>query len=256
MKKILSWLERAWAKNWLARKFYYFSFIKLIEARIWREFLIAREGERICDIACGTGISTVELANKGCQVIGIDINKESIKVVKSVSSQKRCHFLVGKAESLPFKSGCFDKVICICSLEHFDDDLAALEEMNRVLKSGGLLILTVDSFTWLSQRSQRLKDIAKNLFHCVNFYSLNSLSEKLEAKGFQVEKARYFLNSSISAFFFELWVKLYFNKLLVKAFDIFFPITYGLSIFSEKMFGSKERGYQLAVKAKKIKSLL
>ena len=60
----------------------------------------------------------------------------------------RCEFVVGDADHLPYKSGYFDKIVCNCSLEHFQNDIKALKEMNRILKQNGYIVLTFDSLSY------------------------------------------------------------------------------------------------------------
>ncbi len=92
------------------------------------ESLLAGQHDlRILEVGCGLGGNLPVLATHG-QVVGLDIAGQPP--------------LLGDAESLPFREGAFDLVVCMDVLEHLDDDLA-LEEMAEVLKPGGELLVTV-----------------------------------------------------------------------------------------------------------------
>lgn len=222
------------------------SFNKVIEARIVWEFLGLKRGEVVCDVACGSGLHSIEMARRGCQVYGVDISEASIEMAKSLAKGCNCHFQVGDAENLPFESGMFDKVVSVCALEHFDDDEKALAEMSRVLKDDGILVLTVDSFTYEGiKRSLQRKH--KNDHHVVNYYSANSIKQKLERHGFIVEKSKYFINSAVSAFFFNLGIRLRFQFL----YGLTFPIAYPLSIVSDQFWSRQNEGYLLALRGRR-----
>jgi len=202
----------------------------------WVKF---KKGENVCDIACGSGEFSIRIARKGCNVYGIDLNEKSILTAKKFANAENllCEFQVGNAENLPYKNEFFDKVICNCSLEHFDNDIKAITEMNRVLKPEGILMLTVDSLTY--PINDKLKEKHRKEHHVVNYYSINTLKDKLEKCGFEVCKANYYLTSFISAIFYNSGIK---NRFGTK-FIVLFPLSYPLSLISDKLFGKKDVGY-------------
>ncbi|MCL0056313.1 glycosyltransferase [Dehalococcoidia bacterium] len=226
---------------------HYLNFIKTTEARIVSKFLQPKRGERILDIACGSGIQSMKMAKRGSKVYGIDMNERTIFVAKVITEGTGAIFQIGNAEALPYQSGVFDKIVCVCSLEHFKDDEKALAEMNRVLKIGGILVLTVDSFTYNRGIKNHLQATHAHNHHVVNYYSDSELTQKLRKAGFEVEETKYFISSPISAFLFNLGIRLSFGVL----FPALFPIAYPLSVISDHFFGRKNEGYLLAMKARK-----
>jgi len=228
----------------LVQKLHYMNFIKAMEAKIISEFLDVKRGEKICDIACGSGQQSIKLAKRGCKVYGIDLNSKAIKTAKLIAKGYDCDFQVGNANRLPYNSNYFDKVVSVCALEHFENDEKALEEMYRVLKSNGVLVLTVDSFTYKGIKD-RLKEVHRRDHHVVNYYSYYEISKKLEKCRFKIEGYKYFVNSPISSFFFNLGIRLKYGYL----FKVIFPIAYSMSIASDWLMGKKEEGYILAIKA-------
>jgi ubiquinone biosynthesis O-methyltransferase len=150
-------------------------FIRRIEWRIMLDWLDPKEGERILDVACGGGVLSLKIAERGCKVYGIDLSVNAINSAKRLAEREKmaCKFEVGSAEDLPYQDGYFDKVVCSSSLEHFKDDIKALKEMNRVLKPNGSVVLTTDSFTY--PISDELKEMHRKIAYVVNYYTPEKL---------------------------------------------------------------------------------
>lgn len=100
---------------------------------------------KILDAGCGNGNLIVHLAKLG-QVIGIDASKEAVDFC-----QKEHSLYVQQAsiQKMPFSDNEFDFIICVDTIEHIEDELSAMKELHRVLKSGGFLIVTVPAFMCL-----------------------------------------------------------------------------------------------------------
>jgi ubiquinone/menaquinone biosynthesis C-methylase UbiE len=109
-----------------------------------------RPGQRVLDIACGTGDWLKVASTIGLDVAGIDISTRAIEVCRKRMPSGEFH--VGQAESLPFSDSCFDMVTCLGSLEHFLDQPAALLEMKRVVKPDGRLVILVPNAGFLTHR--------------------------------------------------------------------------------------------------------
>jgi len=103
-----------------------------------------REGDRVLDVACGTGALTVAVAamvGKSGSVVGLDINPEMLAVARGKPAQ--IEWLEGRAEALPLPDETFDAVVSQFGFMFFDDKPQALREMMRVLKPGGGLAVAV-----------------------------------------------------------------------------------------------------------------
>jgi ubiquinone/menaquinone biosynthesis C-methylase UbiE len=101
-------------------------------------------GQRVLDVACGTGALTVEVASRvspGGAVLGLDANPEMLAVARRKHADIAWHD--GRAESLPFADESFDAVVSQFGLMFFDDRVSALHEMQRVLRRGGRLAVAV-----------------------------------------------------------------------------------------------------------------
>ena len=190
-------------KNWIRNILPYvisrttgtLSFIRFIEWAISLRWLKPKVGERILDVACGQGGLSLKIAKSGCKVYGIDISENVISTARRLSERANLasEFEVADAEHLPYADGYFDKIICSSSLEHFQDDVKALKEMNRVLKTNGILIMTVDSLSY--PISERLKQEHKEKYHVVNYYDRDKLKDRLELSGFNLIQSKYLVNS-------------------------------------------------------------
>jgi ubiquinone/menaquinone biosynthesis C-methylase UbiE len=103
-----------------------------------------REGDRVLDVACGTGALTLAVAEKAGStgsVVGLDANPEMLAVARRKPA--RVEWLDGKAEALPLPDGSFDAVVSQFGLMFFQDKPGALREMMRVLRPGGRLAVAV-----------------------------------------------------------------------------------------------------------------
>lgn len=103
-----------------------------------------RPGQRVLDVACGTGILAREIASRvgaDGHVAGIDPSPGMIAVAGRIAP--KIDWREGVAESLPFPDGSFDAVVSQFGLMFFTDRQRALREMGRVLVPGGRLAVAV-----------------------------------------------------------------------------------------------------------------
>jgi ubiquinone/menaquinone biosynthesis C-methylase UbiE len=220
-------------------------FARWIEWRKLLKWLDPQKGERILDIACGAGDLSLKIAEKGCEVHGIDMSAIAIDSAKSLSELVKIkgEFTVGDAERLPYADGYFNKVVCSSSLEHFKDDARSLSEMRRVVKPGGTIILTVDSFTF--PIVPKLKERHRRLCAVEHYYTREDMAQALQKTGLTMKRSEYLLTSDLTSLVFEFWIKRsdWANLFLLMTF--FSP----LLLLSDTLFGKKDMGYTLIVEA-------
>lgn len=108
--------------------------------------LAPQPGERILDVATGTGWTARRVAAQGATVTGVDLGADLIEAAKTAAAEARLtiDFRVADAEKLPFEDRRFDAVISTCGVMFVRDPKAAAAELARVCKKGGRIGLT----TW------------------------------------------------------------------------------------------------------------
>jgi SAM-dependent methyltransferase len=102
------------------------------------------EHAKVLDVGCGSGWGTALLASGAEHVTGIDISAPAVAVAAKQHSGN-VSFLEADLRSLPFDDGSFDMVVCFETLEQLSEGEAepALEELRRVLRPEGLLLISV-----------------------------------------------------------------------------------------------------------------
>ncbi|MBN2167937.1 MAG: methyltransferase domain-containing protein, partial [Actinobacteria bacterium] len=109
-------------------------------------------GSLILELGCGLGNDGLELLRSGFRVVETDIAPgelgEACKMHEKEGFAGKCTHLLSDAENLPFKDGSFDGVFMVAALHHLPDPAAALKEVKRVLKPGGIFVVGTEPNTW------------------------------------------------------------------------------------------------------------
>jgi ubiquinone/menaquinone biosynthesis C-methylase UbiE len=98
---------------------------------------------RVLDIACGEGDLTKFLAQSGRAVWGADLSESDLRRGIPKNRDDNAAFAVANMCSLPFASESFDWLVSFDTLDDVPDEAAAIGELTRVLKPGGILLLCV-----------------------------------------------------------------------------------------------------------------
>lgn len=114
--------------------------------RAWRRAVAraigARSGERVLDLAAGTGTSTAAIAENGADCVACDFSLGMLQVgTRRQEGTRGVTFVAGDALRLPFQDGVFDVVTISFGLRNVADTDAALREMLRVTRPGGRLVI-------------------------------------------------------------------------------------------------------------------
>jgi ubiquinone/menaquinone biosynthesis C-methylase UbiE len=103
--------------------------------------------KKVLDVGCGLGGQTVGFSLKGADIaVGLDMNRKWIETAVACTKQKksseRVHFILGDAKYLPIKKDFFDIINIHDAVEHLPETPHCLRECKRVLKPGGLLLVS------------------------------------------------------------------------------------------------------------------
>lgn len=102
------------------------------------------DGHDVLDVGCGDGCLSALLGQRGAQVAGIDSSHEAIVLAAEMCEQASvpARFVEGAGERLPVDSATQDVVVCCDVIEHVEQPGALLEEIRRVLRPTGRLVLS------------------------------------------------------------------------------------------------------------------
>jgi len=134
------------------------------------------------DVGCGVGSNLKVLKSKEMNVIGLD---KSFNALSAIIQMIKLPLINGDLYRLPFKTNSFRLVIAMDILEHLENDEIGIEEIYRVLKNGGVLILTVPAFNFLWGLQDEITGHKRR-------YLRKEISKKLVSKNFYILKSSYF----------------------------------------------------------------
>jgi SAM-dependent methyltransferase len=110
---------------------------------------------KLLDVGCGLGQNIKVLANMGRDIDGVDFSTVAVRKAKQHTPENS--LIVGDVLFLPYRNSCFCGCISLGVVEHFEEGPEnALREINRVMKKGGILLVTVPFFNPLRQIKDRL----------------------------------------------------------------------------------------------------
>lgn len=171
--------------------------------RFFLEALAGRDHPAVLDIGCGDGyhvcvFNTIGGMAENAYVYGIDLSKSRVEFASLVCRElsfSNIRWLVGSAETLPFSSDRFDITLCSDVVEHLAHPDQCFAEMFRVLKPGGVAIVTTPNATsripWLVQLLKGPKPLQKTDFE--DHISLKGIAEWIaiaRAAGFSVANVK------------------------------------------------------------------
>lgn len=168
------------------------SLVKKYETELILDLLKPENGETILDAGCGTGIFALDILSSGSNVIALDISLPML--IQAGKKLKGFPFRMVLADMLhlPFSESLFDKVVSITALEFIWDAKAAVEELFRVTRRGGTIVVaTLNSLSpWASGRIVEAKE-RHTIFEKAIFRSPDDLHSLSPVKG-EVKTAIHF----------------------------------------------------------------
>jgi SAM-dependent methyltransferase len=153
----------------------------------WIADTVARPG-RVLDIGCGPGHLLARFQRQGWDCVGTEMDAEAAEIPRA---RYGLDIRTGAVERLGLPASSFDAVISWHTLEHMDDPAAALDEIARLLKGGGVALVSVPNFA--SPEAQAAPsswfhlDVPRHLTH----FPADVLRSQLERRGLTIEAERY-----------------------------------------------------------------
>ena len=145
-------------------------------------------GARVLDLGCGRGVILGPLADRGFEVHGVEISAEAAR-----GADPRAEIRIASPlRDAGYEAEFFDEVVIWHVLEHVDDPRGTLEEVARILRPGGRLIVAVPNFSsaqarWTGAAWFHL-DLPRHLYH----FPLAALEELLKSTGFAIASVHHF----------------------------------------------------------------
>lgn len=176
--------------------------------------------DTICDIGCGDGYWSSIFSKKTKNVFALDPFPEDLEKARLFATSN-LHLINSVGENIPLGDSSVNKVVSVCVFEHCFDDQQTFREIHRILESDGKLFATVDSMNAPSFSPEYLQ------WHRVacyinQYYTHETITNKLEQAGFTKVKTRYIFTSRLA-----IWWSKFSNKLGAAVFPLgllIFPI--------------------------------
>ncbi len=181
-----SGMERSFYKNYFkVEKEHWLMIVRRMIARDTLQAFVRKNPAEtmVLDFGCGSGLFVTELAEHGYHTHGLDISEEAVKFG---ILQGRENLGVIDAHKINFPDNTFDAVFGMAVLEHLEDESWALQEIERILKPGGVVIIMVPAYMFLW-------GVQDEVAHHYRRYTKRSLLKKIrESTSLKEVKSSYF----------------------------------------------------------------
>lgn len=166
----------------IQKKHWWFVTKKKIVLETLDRYVIKKDGFRVLDIGCGSGLMLNALENIG-QTYGMDMSEEAINFSKEIFSGKVMKGLL--PDHIPYDENFFDLITALDVIEHVDRDVDSLKAIRSRLVADGKAIITVPAYMFLWSSFDEVNEHKRR-------YTRDQLNAKLVQAGFTVEKISYY----------------------------------------------------------------
>ena len=157
--------------------------------------IIPYQGQgRILDIGCGSGRALSLLRERGWDTYGVEANSQAVDIARNKLNLK---VSLGNISNVDFQSNFFDVAMMTHSLEHMPNPKDILRKVNKILKTGGNLIITVPNVDSFGARYFKQFWLGWDPPRHLYAFSLRTLKKMLQAvDGFKIKRIKYELGSA------------------------------------------------------------
>lgn len=146
---------------------------------------------RLLDVGTGDGTYAIEMAERGAEVTGVDIEPRMLEAGRRRADEEGAdvEFVRGDVRDLPFEDGAFNRVVAVTVLCFVPDPERAFDEMARVLAPGGKLVVGELARWSIWAASRRIRGwFGSDLWSSAHFWTREELKDLLEGAGLEVER--------------------------------------------------------------------
>jgi len=174
-----AWADSLDKKNWRN------DYLRSAQSQVI-SLLDIQPGVHFLDIGCGTGWAVGQVAKRVDDeglFYGIDLSPKMVERAKSnFSGRDHLFFMQANVESIPLDSNLFDIIICTNSFHHYPNPVKALDEMYRLLRSGGrVFVLDPTADTWVTKIADKIIRIVEP--EHVKMYSTREFQQMFNQAG-------------------------------------------------------------------------
>jgi ubiquinone/menaquinone biosynthesis C-methylase UbiE len=160
--------------------------VRQLEIRPVVDRLDIQPGERVLDLGTGRGFWANQAARAGADVLACDVRQDALE--RAAVRFPDVHFVHTDAAETGLEDESFDVVLLLSVLEHTENPEKVMGEVARVLRPGGRLGLTTDTFDDARWRPSRTRHAAR--WHVRHFFERNEVTQLLADHGFRVTWSR------------------------------------------------------------------
>lgn len=159
--------------------------VRKYESELLLNLLRPKSDDFILDAGCGTGVFTLDILSLGTHIIGIDLSLPMLlRAAQKTRGGDSFQAVLADISSLPFPENAFDKVLSVTALEFIEDAKGAMEELFRVARKGGrIVVATLNKLSPWADRRRAEANKEHPLFKKAVFRSPEELLTLAPVKG-------------------------------------------------------------------------
>ena len=158
--------------------------IKGYESKLILRMLAPTPKDVILDAGCGTGIFTADILDTGARVVGLELSLAMLRRAMTRCPDRTFQSVIGDMQRLPFADASFHKAISITAIEFIQDARMAVQELFRVTKPGGCVVVaTLNALSPWAQRRTEAAQKGHPLFRHAIFRSPDEMKRLSSVEG-------------------------------------------------------------------------